>query len=816
MAESLVKVAIKLRPKLENEASKELQWRSTPGKIKSINGKHSLAFGMLDIFIVMCYFNPIVLILFTENIFDETTSTTSVYKSIAKPIVLKALDGFNGTVFAYGQTSSGKTHTMIGDATNHGIITLAVKDIFQQIDKIKDREFLVKIGYIEIYNDKVFDLFDNRKTGLHVYELQGNILINQKEFVVSSEDEVFNHIQVGNKCKRIVETSTNERSSRSHTIFRITIRSQKAEDGHARVSNLYLVDLAGSEKPDLTSPTFIEGLHINKSLLVLGKIIRELAKKNSNLKQVNFRESKLTRILSPALGGNSLTAVICTVSPVALDESYHTLCFAQSAKNTKTFPTFNIARNARNLFEKFHRNSSSLSNSSVEESSKRRKIMTPLSSTRAFAAKKIIALKIKFDPQEETLMLKNQLAAVEKEKAELEEKLKDITEQHEKVIEKKNEAIKVLLENLSVSDNELTKVKIESEKSQNVNNEEIRILEDYLTESQVKLANINKQYDAQLMDKDYELIVMTKLHDEELQTAQDKTAALEYDIELYSKAICEAEMTIKKLESQMQGKLKEETSNIMKKCKHRVKELTAASNQKDETINVLKEEVATMKKERKVSENEELKMYLDLEKHYGQRMQEASHSVEIMRLIVAQLKSVLEERDEEKELLERELEESKALISELQIQMAECESSIQQQFGDKLDDVEKQFRDALELRDDEIQRLTTINRSYEIEMPAIIEQPPSPPFSIDSESSDSAHERVPFWKICRGGRSYCCSYCDKTYLRKAALDRHIQNKHLTHEQRFECNICRDTYKTKNSLYSHKSSTHRDTRQSSIN
>lgn len=231
---------------------------------------------------------------------------------------------------------------MIGDSDKEGIIPLAVKDIFKQIKEETTRKFSVRIGYIEIYNDKIYDLFNKRKTGLNIFEVEGAVTINQKEFTMKSEGEVLKKFSIGNRCKQMFGTSTNKRSSRSHTIFRITIESHSVDgNDESKTANLFLVDLAGSEKPDSAKLTFNEGLHINKSLLVLGKIIRELSKKKSNLKQVSFRECKLTRILSPALGGNSLTAVICTVSPCVLDETYRTICFAQNAEKGKTHPVSN-------------------------------------------------------------------------------------------------------------------------------------------------------------------------------------------------------------------------------------------------------------------------------------------------------------------------------------------------------------------------------------------------------------------------------------------------------------------------------------------
>jgi centromeric protein E len=221
---------------------------------------------------------------------------------------------------------------MMGDDNNPGIIPLTVREIFQQIEGIEDRVFLVRIGYIEIYNEKVFDLLDDKKpecTKIHETP-QGDVNVNQREVVINSQEQILQHYEVGNKARRTGETNMNERSSRSHTIFRITIESREVgktdQESAVQVSNLNLVDLAGSERADQTKADgdrLKEGGNINKSLLALGNVIRILSEDNASY--INFRDSKLTRILQASLGGNALTSIICTVTPAALDETYSTL-----------------------------------------------------------------------------------------------------------------------------------------------------------------------------------------------------------------------------------------------------------------------------------------------------------------------------------------------------------------------------------------------------------------------------------------------------------------------------------------------------------
>lgn len=253
------------------------------------------------------------------NVFDEESTNAEVYEKLASPIVEKFINGYNGTILSFGQTSSGKTHTMVGNQSTTGLIEMAIDDIL----KNAPAHSLLHVGYIEVYNEKIFDLLDDKKCELKIFERKGETMTSQKQFEVKSKDEIINYFHAGNRCKKMGESIINDNSSRSHTIFRITLDT--FSDGHKKSSNLFLVDLAGSEKPDMTKNSFNEGLFINKSLLALGKIVRQLSEKNVNVKKLRYRDSILTRLLSPALGGNSFTSIICTLSPTSLDETFYTI-----------------------------------------------------------------------------------------------------------------------------------------------------------------------------------------------------------------------------------------------------------------------------------------------------------------------------------------------------------------------------------------------------------------------------------------------------------------------------------------------------------
>lgn len=223
---------------------------------------------------------------------------------------------------------------MMGSNSNPGIIPKTVGEIFEQIEGIKDRTFLVRYGYIEIYNEKVYDLLSENKEECTKFQegASGEVTVNQKEIMASSVQQILESYERGNRVRKVGETAMNERSSRSHTIFRITIESRDVdktcEEEAVQVSSINLVDLAGSESADKTKASgnrLKEGGHINKSLLALGNVIRILSDTSTQQGFVNYRDSKLTRILSASIGGNALTTIICTITPASLEQTASTL-----------------------------------------------------------------------------------------------------------------------------------------------------------------------------------------------------------------------------------------------------------------------------------------------------------------------------------------------------------------------------------------------------------------------------------------------------------------------------------------------------------
>ncbi|CAJ2628859.1 unnamed protein product [Trifolium pratense] len=282
-----------------------------------------------------------------DQIFNENCKTSEVYEARTKDIVAAAVRGFNGTVFAYGQTNSGKTHTMRGSKDEPGVIPRAVHDLFQILQQDVDREFLLRMSYMEIYNEEINDLLapEHRKLQIHENIERGIYVAGLREEIVTSPEQVLDLMEFGESHRHIGETNMNLYSSRSHTIFRMIIESRDRNENEStdsscdavRVSVLNLVDLAGSERATKTGAEGVrlkEGSHINKSLMTLGTVIKKLSEGvESQGGHVPYRDSKLTRILQPALGGNANTAIICniTLAQIHTDETKSSLQFASRA-----------------------------------------------------------------------------------------------------------------------------------------------------------------------------------------------------------------------------------------------------------------------------------------------------------------------------------------------------------------------------------------------------------------------------------------------------------------------------------------------------
>ena len=287
-----------------------------------------------------------------------TTTQQEIYDYSSKELVESVLEGFNATIFAYGQTSSGKTYTMEGDLDNpekEGIVPRMIRHVFHNIlISNGDIEFIVKMSMIEIYMEKIHDLIDLNKSNLAIRETkEKEIYIEDlSEHYVSNEEDLLNLVKLGSENRTVHSTNMNQYSSRSHTIVILTIHQKNTKTLEAKKGKLYLVDLAGSEKISKTGSTGLtleEGKIINKSLSTLGMVINALTDGKSS--HIPYRESKLTRVLQESLGGNAKTCLIITCSPSQFNESetLSTLRFGTRAKKIKNKPKINKEETVQEL-----------------------------------------------------------------------------------------------------------------------------------------------------------------------------------------------------------------------------------------------------------------------------------------------------------------------------------------------------------------------------------------------------------------------------------------------------------------------------------
>ena len=289
-----------------------------------------------------------------DYVIAPTQTNKDIFENLIKQNLTSFLKGINISIFAYGQTSTGKTYTMKGDSkSNEGLIPLCIREIFNSLNSPESNitKSIVKVSYSEIYNETVNDLIDTSKKNLEIRESPRGIFVNNlSEIIVTNVEKAMQILNKGENNRIIAETKLNEKSSRSHTIFKINIEFNIKDKNNNNNSNnnniekkfysqLNLVDLAGSEnvsKAKCEGLRIKEGGNINKSLLALSNVINKLSQNNKNF--VNYRDSKLTRLLQSSLGGNSKTSIICTM----IDDNNHysetlnTLHFGIKAKNVKT------------------------------------------------------------------------------------------------------------------------------------------------------------------------------------------------------------------------------------------------------------------------------------------------------------------------------------------------------------------------------------------------------------------------------------------------------------------------------------------------
>ncbi|XP_037551151.1 kinesin family member 3Cb [Nematolebias whitei] len=288
-----------------------------------------------------------------DSVFGWKSRQSDIYDDAVRPLVDSVLQGFNGTIFAYGQTGTGKTYTMQGlssDPEKRGVIPNSFQHIFTQISRSQNQKYLVRSSYLEIYQENIRDLLckdNNKKLELKENPDFGVYVKDLSSVVTKNAAEIEHVMNIGNQSRTVGFTNVNERSSRSHAIFVVTVEcSEAGPDGedHIRVGKLNMVDLAGSERQSKTGAKgtrLKEAAKINLSLSALGNVISALVDGRST--HVPYRDSKLTRLLQDSLGGNAKTVMVATVGPShkSFEESLATLRYASRAKKIKNKPRIN-------------------------------------------------------------------------------------------------------------------------------------------------------------------------------------------------------------------------------------------------------------------------------------------------------------------------------------------------------------------------------------------------------------------------------------------------------------------------------------------
>ncbi|EDQ91186.1 uncharacterized protein MONBRDRAFT_23354 [Monosiga brevicollis MX1] len=279
-----------------------------------------------------------------DGAYDQNSNSQMIYEDVGFPLIESVLEGYNGTIFAYGQTGCGKSFTMEGipDPPEHrGLTPRSFEHIFQEVAVRENCKFLVRASYLEIYNENIRDLLGqdhNAKLDLKEHPDKGVYVKDLSEHVVSSTEEILRLMAAGSKNRSVGATLMNADSSRSHSIFTVWVEAAETIEGDEklRASKLNLVDLAGSERQGKTGATgdrLKEATKINLSLSALGNVISALVDGKS--KHIPYRDSKLTRLLQDSLGGNTKTLMVCALSPADnnYDETLSTLRYANRAKN---------------------------------------------------------------------------------------------------------------------------------------------------------------------------------------------------------------------------------------------------------------------------------------------------------------------------------------------------------------------------------------------------------------------------------------------------------------------------------------------------
>ncbi|EJD01192.1 kinesin-domain-containing protein [Fomitiporia mediterranea MF3/22] len=285
-----------------------------------------------------------------DRVFDADARQIDVYEATARPLLDRLLDGYNATVFAYGATGCGKTHTISGTDTDPGLIYLTMSDLFHKIEERRSENNIdIYVTFLEIYNEEIRDLLAEPGTptprgGLQIREDKSVKVVGLVELHPTSADQIKEIVLLGNSRRTQSPTNANETSSRSHAVLQVHVSSspRTASTTEQRtMATLSIIDLAGSERAAATTnmgQRMVEGANINKSLLALGNCINALCESGGATRHIPYRNSKLTRLLKFSLGGNCKTVMIVCIAPASnhFDDTHNTLLYADRASKIRT------------------------------------------------------------------------------------------------------------------------------------------------------------------------------------------------------------------------------------------------------------------------------------------------------------------------------------------------------------------------------------------------------------------------------------------------------------------------------------------------
>ncbi|CAM4528769.1 unnamed protein product [Lepidochelys olivacea] len=483
-----------------------------------------------------------------DAVYDASSKQADLYDETVRPLIDSVLQGFNGTIFAYGQTGTGKTYTMQGawtDSEKRGIVPNSFEHVFTHISRSQNQQYLVRASYLEIYQEEIRDLLakdQNKKLEMKENPETGVYIKDLSSFVTKNVKEIEHVMNLGNQTRSVASTNMNEYSSRSHAIFVITVEcSETGLDGedHIRVGKLNLVDLAGSERQSKMGgpgerPK--EASKINLSLSALGNVISALVDGKST--HIPYRDSKLTRLLQDSLGGNAKTIMVATLGPAShsYEESLSTLRFANRAKNIKNKPRVNEDPKdtlLREFQEEIIRLKAQLEKRGMlskkrRRNSRRKKVVDGEGNTEAEGEED------NDDGLEKNMenYLKEQKERLEEEKAAIQDDHSLVSEEKQKLLEEKEKMIEDLRKEQEAT--ELLAIRYKAMESKLLIGG--RNIMDHTNEQQ-KMLELKRQEIAEQKRREREMQQEMLLRDEETMELRETFTSLQQEVEIKTKKL---------------------------------------------------------------------------------------------------------------------------------------------------------------------------------------------------------------------------------------------------------------------------------------